>query len=193
MFVVQFFLHTGCSKKTVTSNFSLTDLKITKNGVTQSFLESLYPTIYASSTCFMFKWPKMAQNGPKWPKVAQNGPNSPEWPKMAQSGWNGPKWPKVAQDDPNGPEWPKWQAPDISARNFWNQLFFGTPCMYDHYDHNDCCLHSFDFLPLGKSCFIRTFLKVILVNFSLLNVSSGKSCPLCIFNWVLKWLTSEDV
>ena len=31
---------TGCSRKTVTSNISLTDLKITKNGVTQSFLES---------------------------------------------------------------------------------------------------------------------------------------------------------
>ena len=29
----------------MTSNFSLTDLKITRNGVTQSFLESLYPTI----------------------------------------------------------------------------------------------------------------------------------------------------
>ena len=39
------FLATGWSKETVTSNFSLTDLKITKNGVTQSFLESLYPTI----------------------------------------------------------------------------------------------------------------------------------------------------
>ena len=37
--------YTGCSRKTVTSNISLTDLKITKNGVTQSFLESLYPTI----------------------------------------------------------------------------------------------------------------------------------------------------
>ena len=33
---------TGCLQKTVTSNISLTDLKITKNGVTQSFLESLY-------------------------------------------------------------------------------------------------------------------------------------------------------
>ena len=53
-------MNTGCSKKTVTSNFSLTDLKITKNGVTQSFLESLYPTIYASSTCLMFKWPVWA-------------------------------------------------------------------------------------------------------------------------------------
>merc|ERR1712107_384665 len=94
------YLPTGCLQKTVTSNISLTDLKITKNGVTQSFLESLYPTIYASSTCFMFKWPKMAQSGrnsqsdPKWPKVAQSGP---EWPKVAQSG---PKWPKVAQSGP---------------------------------------------------------------------------------------------
>merc|ERR1712240_894200 len=101
---------TGCLQKTVTSNISLTDLKITKNGVTQSFLESLYPTIYASSTCFMFKWPKMAQSGrnsksgPKWHKVAQSGP---KWPKVAQSG---PKWPKVVQSGPNsknGPKWPK--------------------------------------------------------------------------------------
>ena len=70
--------NTGCLQKTVTSNISLTDLKITKNGVTQSFLESLYPTIYAFSTCLMFKWPKMAQSGPKWPK-------QPKWPKVAQS------------------------------------------------------------------------------------------------------------
>ena len=47
-------IHTGWSEKTVTSKFSLTDLKNTKNGVTQSFLESLYPTIYASSIRFMF-------------------------------------------------------------------------------------------------------------------------------------------
>ena len=78
---------TGCSRKTVTSNISLTDLKITKNGVTQSLLESLYPTIYASSTCFMFKWPKMAQSGP-------NSQNGPKWPKVIQSG---PKWTKVDQ------------------------------------------------------------------------------------------------
>ena len=92
---------TGCSRKTVTSNISLTDLKITKNGVTQSLLESLYPTIYASSTCLMFKWPKMAQSGP-------NSQNGPKWPKVIQSG---PKWPKVAQSGPNsqsGPKWPLW-------------------------------------------------------------------------------------
>ena len=47
----------------MTSNFSLTDLKITKNGVTQSFLESLYPTIFASSICFMFSEP---QKYPGW-------------------------------------------------------------------------------------------------------------------------------
>ena len=56
---------TGCSKKTVTSNFSLTDLKITKNGVTQSFLESLYPTIYASSTCLAV-WATLGHFGPLW-------------------------------------------------------------------------------------------------------------------------------
>ena len=47
-------IHTGWSEKTVTSKFSLTDLKNTKNGVTQSFLESLYPTIWASSIYFKF-------------------------------------------------------------------------------------------------------------------------------------------
>ena len=93
---------TGWSKKTVTSNFSLTDLKITKNGVTQSFLESLYPTIYASSTCFMFKWPKMAQSGPnsqsgpKWPKVAQSGPKWPKQPnRLKRHKWSGISFPKM--------------------------------------------------------------------------------------------------
>merc|ERR1711994_1014678 len=101
------YVTTGCLQKTVTSNISLTDLKITKNGVTQSFLESLYPTIYAFSTCLMFKWPKMAQSGPKlpkqpkWPKVAQSGP---KWPKVSQCGPKWPKWPKVAQSDP---KWPR--------------------------------------------------------------------------------------
>ena len=59
------FFCTGRSKKTVTSNFSLTDLKITKNGVTQSFLESLYPTIYASSTCLAV-WATLGHFGPLW-------------------------------------------------------------------------------------------------------------------------------
>ena len=48
-------IDTGCSQKTVTSNLSLTDLKITKNGVTQSFLESLYPTIYGDDFYFFQK------------------------------------------------------------------------------------------------------------------------------------------
>ena len=58
-------LATGCLQKTVTSNISLTDLKITKNGVTQSFLESLYLTIYASSTCLAV-WATLGHFGPLW-------------------------------------------------------------------------------------------------------------------------------
>ena len=38
-------LFTGWSKETVTINFSLANLKITKNGITQSFLESLYAAV----------------------------------------------------------------------------------------------------------------------------------------------------
>merc|ERR1712240_113160 len=129
---------TGCLQKTVTSNISLTDLKITKNGVTQSFLESLYPTIYASSTCFMFKWPKMAQSGrnsqsgPKWPKVAQSGP---EWPKVAQSG---PKWSKVVKSGPKWPKHPKWPKVAQTAKMAQSGQKWSKVATLDHFG---CLVH----------------------------------------------------
>ena len=47
---------TGWSKATVTHNISLTHLKITKKGITQWFLESLYPAIFIFQCLSMVKW-----------------------------------------------------------------------------------------------------------------------------------------
>ena len=76
---------TGWSKKTVTSNISLTDLKITKNSVTQSFLKILYPTIYASSTCLAV-WATLGHFGPLWATMGHF------WPLWATLGHFGPLW-----------------------------------------------------------------------------------------------------
>ena len=52
-------LSTGWSKATVTSNFSLARLKITKNGITQPFLESLYAAILIFQCLSMVRWQKL--------------------------------------------------------------------------------------------------------------------------------------
>ena len=54
---------TGWSKATVTSNFSLASLKITKNGITQPFLESLYATILIFQCLSMVRWQKLCLSG----------------------------------------------------------------------------------------------------------------------------------
>ena len=54
---------TGWSKATVTSNFSLASLKITKNGITQPFLESLYATILIFQCLSMVRWKKFCLSG----------------------------------------------------------------------------------------------------------------------------------
>ena len=54
---------TGWSKATVTSNFSLASLKITKNGITQPFLESLYATILIFECLSMVRWQNLCLSG----------------------------------------------------------------------------------------------------------------------------------
>ena len=54
---------TGWSKVTVTSNFSLASLKITKNVNTQPFLESLYATILIFQCLSMIRWQKLCLSG----------------------------------------------------------------------------------------------------------------------------------
>ena len=54
---------TGWSKATVTSNFSLASLKITKNGITQPFLESLYATILIFECLSMVRRQKLCLSG----------------------------------------------------------------------------------------------------------------------------------
>ena len=134
---------TGCLQKTVTSNISLTDLKITKNGVTQSFLESLYPTIYASSTCFMFSESLQYQNwyfAPKHlcqPLLCPFGAKKSFLSKMVQKGPDGPKmgpkWSKTFRLTilvPFGPFWTTlecWQACHVWPFLVQNGPFLGHP------------------------------------------------------------------
>ena len=54
---------TGWSKVTVTSNFSLASLKITKNVKTQPFLESLYATILIFQCLSRVRWQKLCLSG----------------------------------------------------------------------------------------------------------------------------------
>ena len=124
------FVNTGWSRKTETSNFSLTDLKITKNGVTQSFLESLYPTIYASSIHFMFS--ESLQN-PGW--IRPGGHYSayrPFWgaqegrigPWRSQSTWylcGQPRWTNRWNFGPNLASGCRLKTSGAPKRALWGQ------------------------------------------------------------------------
>ena len=54
---------TGWSKATVTNKFSLANLKIPKNGLTQSFLESLYAAVLVFWCLSMVRWKKLCLLG----------------------------------------------------------------------------------------------------------------------------------
>ena len=59
----QYVCNTGWSKATVTSSISLARLKITKNGITQPFLESLYAAILIFQCLSMVRWQKLCLTG----------------------------------------------------------------------------------------------------------------------------------
>ena len=61
-------LSTGWSKATVTNNISMTNLKNTKNGLTQWFLESIYAAVLVFWCLKMIRWKKILHFSvvPKW-------------------------------------------------------------------------------------------------------------------------------
>ena len=60
--------YTGWSKVTVTNNISMTNLKNTKNGLTQWFLESIYAAVLVFWCLKIIRWKKILHFSvvPKW-------------------------------------------------------------------------------------------------------------------------------
>ena len=111
---------TGWSKVTVTSNFSLVSLKITTNGKTQPFLESLYATILIFQCLSRVRWKSFAFQDCAWIVILLHTERTenPHTPKTHSSASNFCKYPSdIPQISLRHPQTSPRQAYGISSEH----------------------------------------------------------------------------